>query len=128
MSDSIDKLGLNLSDLIERYGIEVKNEALELLDKTADKILDYIKKNVPKGQSYHHLVDSFVKTPSGDGAKKVIYISSKSKGRLVHLIELGFKHKSGRHVAARPFLRPAYDSFTPEMLEEIKNIINGGSI
>lgn len=74
------------------------------------------------------MADSFVKTPLGDGVQKVIYISSKSKGRLVHLIELGFKHKSGRHVAARPFLRPAYESFTPEMLEEIKNIIHGGSI
>ncbi len=128
MSDSIDKLGVNLSDLIEKYGIEVKHEALEILDKTADKILDYIKKNAPKGASNHHLADSFVKTPLGDGVQKVIYISSKSKGRLVHLIELGFKHKSGRHVAARPFLRPAYESFTPEMLEEIKNIIHGGSI
>lgn len=128
MSDSIDKLGVNLTNLIERYGIEVKNEAIEVLEKTADKILDYIKKNAPKGSSQHHLADSFVKTPSGDGLKKVIYISSKSKGRLVHLIELGFKHKSGRHVAARPFLRPAYESFTPEMLEDIKKIIHGGSV
>ena len=56
----------------------------------------------------------------------MIYISSKTKSRLVHLIELGFKHRSGRHVAAKPFLRPAYDKFTPEMLEEIKKIISGG--
>ncbi len=128
MSNSIDRLGVNLFNLIEKYSMKVKNEALEILDKTADAILDYIKKNAPKGTSQNHLADSFIKTSSGDGVKKVIYISSKSKGRLVHLIELGFKHKSGRHVAARPFLRPAYESFTPDMLEQIKNIIHGGSI
>lgn len=74
MSDPIDKLGLNLSNFIERYGIEVKNEALELLDKTADKILDYIKKNVPKGQSHHHLVDSFVRLLQEMVLKSHLYI------------------------------------------------------
>ncbi len=126
MSESIDKIGVNLSSLIEDYTIEVRNGALDVLNNTSDKILDYIKKNTPKGYSEHHLADSFIKTEVGEDLKKVIYISSKTKGRLVHLIELGFKHKSGRHIAARPFLRPAYDTFTPDMLEQIKKIIDGG--
>ena len=42
------------------------------------------------------------------------------------LVELGFKHISGKHVEARPFMRPAYETFTPEMLEDIKKIIERG--
>ena len=117
---------VKISELIQKYTDEVKKEAIDELDKTADEILDYIKTNAPRGQSNTHLADSFVKTEIGSGVNKVIYISSKTKSRLVHLIELGFKHRSGRHVAAQPFLRPAYDKFTPEMLEEIKRIISGG--
>lgn len=127
MSKSIDNLSNKLSGIIDRYCDEVKKEAEIILDKTADEIVDYIKQNCPKSEGgFNHLADSFVKTEVGSGVKKTIYISSKTKGRLVHLIELGFKHKSGKHVAARPFLRPAYETFTPGILEEIKRIINGG--
>lgn len=129
MSKSIDNLSHKLSSIINTYCDEVKKEAEILLDKTADEIVDYIKQNCPKSAGgFNHLADSFVKTEIGSGVKKTIYISSKTKGRLVHLIELGFKHRSGKHVAARPFMRPAYDTFTPGMLDEIKKIINGGGI
>ena len=126
MAVTLDNMSVKISELIENYTQEVKEEALNELDKTADEILDYVKNNAPRGKSNTHLADSFVKTEIGSGVNKVIYISSKTKSRLVHLIELGFKHRSGRHVAAKPFLRPAYDKFTPEMLEEIKKIISGG--
>lgn len=129
MSKSIDNLSHKLSSIINTYCDEVKKEAEILLDKTADEIVDYIKQNCPKSAGgFNHLADSFVKTEVGSGVNKTIYISSKTKGPLVHLIELGFKHRSGKHVAARPFLRPAYDTFTPGMLDEIKKIINGGGI
>lgn len=127
MSKSIDNFSSKLTSIIDTYCDEVKKEVERSLDKTADEIVDYIKQNCPKSDGgSNHLADSFVKTEVGSGVKKTIYISSKTKGRLVHLIELGFKHKSGKHVASRPFLRPAYDRFTPRMLEEIKRIINGG--
>lgn len=126
MSLSIDKGITRISEIIERYAKEVEVEAMNRLDETADKIIDYIKANAPRGKSNNHLADSFVKTEIGEGANKVIYISSKTKSSLVHLIELGFKHRSGKHVAARPFLRPAYDEFTPKMLEDIRKMIAGG--
>ena len=126
MSESIDTIGTKLSSIISSYSEEVKKKAETTLDSTADKILDYVKKNCPRGSSAKHLADSFIKTEIGEGANKTIYISSKTKGRLVHLIELGFKHRSGKHVAAQPFLRPALDEFSPEMLEEIKKIIQEG--
>ena len=127
MSVNLDDVSLKISDLIKEYTDDVQKLTEEKLDKTADEILKYIVANCPRGNSDHHLADSFVKTEVGSGVNKVIYISSKTKGRLVHLVELGFKHTSGKHVPARPFLRPAYDTFTPKMLEEIKNIIKGGT-
>lgn len=126
MSESIDNLGNKLSDIISSYTKEVQTKAESTLDETADKILAYVKSNCPRGKSHEHLADTFVKTEIGEGATKTIYISSQTKGRLVHLIELGFKHRSGKHVPARPFLRPAMEEFTPEMIEEIKRIIKEG--
>lgn len=128
MSATLDNLGVKITELINEYTNGVKDEALIKLDETADKILNYIFSNCPRsGLGSNHLADSFIKTEVGSGLKKTIYISSKTKGRLVHLIELGFKHRSGKHVSAQPFMRPAYDTFTPEMLEEIKKIIEGGN-
>lgn len=126
MKTSIDNLTNNISKIIDDFSSNVKSKSEECLNETADKIIDYIKLHAPIGKSSEHLKDSFIKTEVGSGANKIIYISSSTKGRLVHLIELGFKHRSGVHVAAHPFMRPAYDIFTPTMLEEIKKIINGG--
>ncbi len=126
MSESIDNLGARLSDIISSYTKEVQAKAESTLDEIADKILTYVKSNCPRGKSTEHLADTFVKTEIGEGVTKTIYISSQKKGRLVHLIELGFKHRSGKHVPARPFLRPAMEEFTPEMIEEIKRIIKEG--
>lgn len=129
MKTTLDNLGINLTKLVETYATGVKGEIIATLDKTADDILAYIAEHCPRTNTGdNHLADSFVKTEVGSGVGKTIYISSQSKGRLVHLIELGFKHRSGVHVAARPFMRPAYDTFTPEMLDDIKKIINGGKV
>ena len=127
MKTSLDNLGINLSKFVEEYASDVKEEVVNRLDETADAILQYIASHCPRtGIGDEHLADSFVKIEVGSGLNKTVYISSKTKGRLVHLVELGFKHRSGVHVAARPFMRPAYDTFTPEMLEDIRKIIRGG--
>lgn len=129
MAVSVDEIGTKLTDIIKDYASEVQEEVLKRFELTADEILDYIKNNCPRSDGgSNHLADTFVKTEVGSGLNKIIYISSQKKGRLVHLIELGFKHRSGRHVPARPFMRPAYDTFTPEMLEDIKSIIKGGKV
>ena len=116
-----------IAEIINDY---CKNSVVLLekrIDECADEILSYIKQNAPKGESSRHLADSFIKTVIGEGNDTVIYISSSSKGRIVHLIELGYRHTSGKHVAARPFLRPAYDMFSPKMLEDLKRIIVNGA-
>ena len=124
---SLDELGVRISDLIKDYADDVKEGLEDRLDETAKQILDYIKSNCPRSDSgTNHLADSFILTTVGSGVNKTIYISSGTKGRLVHLVELGFKHIRGKHVEARPFMRPAYETFTPEMLEDIKKIIERG--
>lgn len=112
---------------VKSYSREVELAIIERLDYTADQILDYIKSNAPRTPfNKEHLGDSFIKESYGEGVNKTIVIYSKTKGSIVHLVELGFKHRSGKLVSARPFLRPAYDEFTPRMLEDIKKIISGG--
>ena len=126
-SIELGSLGKRISEEVESYSEKVLDDALERLDKTADEILDYIKSNAPRGKHSEHLADSFTKKTYGEGKNKTIVIYSETKGSIVHLIELGFKHRSGKLVPARPFLRPAYDEFTPKMIEDIKRIIKGGS-
>ena len=112
---------------VKSYSKDVERAIIDRLDYTADQILDYIKSNAPRTSwSHEHLGDSFIKESHGEGVNKTIVIYSKTRGSIVHLVELGFKHRSGKLVSARPFLRPAYDEFTPKMLEDIKKIISGG--
>lgn len=126
-SIELEALTPEIKEAVESYSKDVEEAILKRLDETADQILDYIKSNAPRTSwSHEHLGDSFIKESYGKGINKTIVIYSKTKGSIVHLVELGFKHRSGKLVAARPFMRPAYDEFTPKMLEDIEKIIKGG--
>ncbi|MCQ2798191.1 MAG: HK97 gp10 family phage protein [Bacilli bacterium] len=123
----IASLTKEVEKAVKDYSKDVEIAVLNKLEETADKILDYIKQNAPRSNfGNNHLGDSFIKESFGNGIDKTIVIYSKTKGSIVHLVELGFKHRSGKLVAARPFLRPAYDELTPKMVEDIKKIISGG--
>lgn len=122
---TLDNLAELIMDEVNSYTDEVIKELETKLDETADKILEYIKSNAPRSGQKDGLADDFVKADVGSGVNKTIVIYGKEKGMLVHLIEFGFMHRSGKYVNPRPFLRPAYDTFTPKMLEDIKVIIRG---
>lgn len=123
----LEALTPEIEKAVVSYSKDVELAIAATLEKTADQILEYIKENAPRSPyTKEHLADSFVKESYGEGVNKTIVIYSKTKGYLVHLVELGFKHRGGKLVAARPFMRPAYDEFSPKMLEDIKKIINGG--
>ena len=124
---TMNDIASKISSIINDYTKKSVDLLEKRIDECADEILSYIKENAPRGDSGNHLADSFIKTVVGEGKNVTIYISSKSKGRIVHLIELGFRHRSGKHVPAHPFLRPAYDTFSPKMLENLKRIIAYGS-
>ena len=122
---TLDNLTEKIMDEVGSYTDEVIKALEAKLDETADKILEYIKSNAPRSGQKDGLADDFVKADVGSGVNKTIVIYGKEKGMLVHLIEFGFMHRSGKYVNPRPFLRPAYDAFTPKMLEDIKVIIRG---
>lgn len=127
-SIKLEALPYEIEKVVKSYSKEVELAIIEKLDYTADQILNYIKENAPRtSYSKDHLGDSFIKETYGEGVNKTIVIYSKTRGSIVHLVELGFKHRSGKLVSARPFLRPAYDEFAPKMVEDMKRIIEGGS-
>ena len=121
LDDFLDEV----SDLVTKYTKDVLSELESRLDETADKILEYVIANTPRSGNKGAMADEFVKTEVGEGHEKTIVIHAKEKGRLIHLIEFGFQHKGGKYIAARPFMRPAFDTFTPKMLEDIRRIISG---
>ena len=98
----------------------------KVLDQTADQVLEYIRAKAPRSGQSDGFADSFVAVPTGTGINKTIAIYSEKKGRLTHLLEFGFTHRGGKFVGPRPFMRPAFDTFAPEMLEQVKSIIERG--
>lgn len=123
----VDELTLEIEKSVQAYTKEVEAQISEILDRTANQIIDYIKSNAPKSGRANAMADSFIKESFGEGANKTIVIYSKTKSSIVHLIEFGFKHRSGVFVSARPFMGPAYETYAPKMLEDIRKIIGGAS-
>ena len=123
---SLDELGIEISELVEAYTDEIKQEMEKVLDDTAIKVLNYIQSKAPRSGQAYGFADSFVAVPEGEGINKRIAIYSSNKGRLTHLLEFGFTHRGGKFVCPRPFMRPAYDAFAPDMVEAIKSIIERG--
>lgn len=123
---TLDNLSDEIYRLVNEYSQEIKNKLEQELDQTADKIIEYIKQHAPRSGSRYALADSFIKKGEGEGVNKLITIYSKEKGRIVHLLEFGFKHRNGQFVSPRPFMRPSFDKLTPEMLQNIKRIIESG--
>ena len=123
---TLDELGVAISNMVEDYAQEVILALEKKLDETAEEIVKYIKTHAPRSGGSKAFADSFVAEPQGSGINKSISIFSSEKGKLTHLLEFGFTHRSGKYVGPRPFMRPAYDLLTPKMLEDIKSIIEKG--
>ena len=123
---TVDNLGELLSNMVEDYVEKIIPKLDENLNSTADDIITYIKSNAPRSGNKNAFADTFTKVESGTGMNKTVSIYSEGKGGLTHLLEFGYTHRSGKYIGPRPFLRPAYDIFTPKMLEAINNIITKG--
>ena len=123
---SFDNLGLKIGELVDEYTEDIKAAMEKVLDQTSQKVLDYIQNKAPRSGHANGFADSFVALPIGSGVTKTIAIYSEKKGRLTHLLEFGFTHRGGKFVGPRPFMRPAFDAFAPEMLEQVKAIIERG--
>jgi hypothetical protein len=123
---TIDEIGSAIENMVDEYAEEVIKKLEEQLDQTSNEIVRYISTHAPRSGGSRPFADSFVATSQGDGINKVISIYSSTKGKLTHLLEFGFTHKSGKYVGPRPFMRPAFDTLTPKMIEDIKSIIEKG--
>lgn len=123
---TVDTFLDEINDAINEYAVDIKKQLERKLDETAELISDYLKNNAPRSGYKNAMADSFKQLAKGDGVNKVITIYAESKGRIIHLLEFGFTHKSGKYVSPRPFMRPAFDTFTPKMIEDIKEIIKRG--
>ena len=111
-----------IAGLIEK-SLDFDREMDDILTDTAEDIIDDIRETAPTGNSREHLKDSFTYLKEGSGTNKSVTIHSPTKGRLIHLVEFGFVHRSGRSVSARPFMRPSYEKEAPKMEERIKEAI-----
>lgn len=123
---TLDDLGVAISNMVDDYAQDIIIKLEERLDETAQEIVKYIRSNAPRSGGSKPFADSFIAEPQGSGIIKTIVIFSNEKGKLTHLLEFGFTHRSGKYVGPRPFMRPAYDLLTPKMLEDIKRIIEKG--
>jgi hypothetical protein len=123
---TLDRLGETISEMVDDYAKDIMIKLEKRLDKTANEIVQYISTHAPRSGGSKPFADSFVAKPQGTGINKTIVIFSNEKGKLTHLLEFGFTHRSGKYVGPRPFMRPAYELFTPKMLEDIKSIIEKG--
>ena len=123
---SLDELALGISELVESYAEDVIKEMEKVLDETADKVsLHSIKSTEEWSGIWVCRIDLllFLKVK---GLISVSPFIQAPKGRLTHLLEFGFTHRGGKFVGPRPFMRPAFDAFAPEMVEKIKSIIERG--
>ena len=125
---SLDELGVAISNMLEEYAQDIMAKLEKRLDETAQEIVKYITTHAPRSGGSKPFADSFVSEAQGSGINKSIVIFSSEKGKLTHLLEFGFTHRSGKYVGPRPFMRPAYDLLTPKMLEDIKSIIEKGDM
>ena len=125
---TLDELGVAISNMVDDYAQDIIVKLEERLDETAQEIVKYIRSNAPRSGGSKPFADSFIAEPQGSGVNKSIVIFSNEKGKLTHLLEFGFTHRSGKYVGPRPFMRPAYDLLTPKMLEDIKRIIEKGDV
>jgi len=122
----LDELGLKISELVTDFTGDIMVAMEKVLDETAQKVLAYIQEKAPRSGRSYGFADSFIAIPEGQGINKRIAIYSSNKGRLTHLLEFGFTHRGGKFVGPRPFMRPAFDAFAPDMVEQIKSIIERG--
>jgi hypothetical protein len=123
---TLDDLSKVIEDEVDAYVENIIPKLEKRLDDTAEDILKYMKRNAPRSGYKNAFADTLVAKSNGSGLNKSISIYSEGKGGITHLLEFGFTHRSGKFVGPRPFMRPAYDMYTPKMLEDIKEIITKG--
>ncbi len=136
-SITFDQLVPELTRTVGRLAQEYQEECDKTIKKTAQNINKDIKKTqaFKDGDGKYHLKKSFSIVSSKSNLDNVrnYYVTAKKNGkwRLVHLIENGHRmvnhdgsvSKTRPFVSGRPFLQPLLDTYSPIMVNQIKEII-----
>lgn len=120
----VDGLELEIVQAIADYTADVSAAIEKEVDRTSKAVLADTKANSPV-RTGEYKKGWKRKKSTGHGVVRYTIYNAK-RGSLVHLLEYGFTHTSGKRVEGRPHLRPAYDKHVPEMERNIKEIIKRG--
>ena len=121
---SIDDLGVEITQAIQRYTEEVQKAIEEEIDSTTDKVKDEIKAKSPKLTGSYKKGWS-VKKESGNGTiTRTIY--NKTDYQLTHLLEHGHVNRDGTRTHGKAHIGPAWDKYGSELNKRIEQIIENG--
>lgn len=122
----IDQLANEITKTIKAYTEDVSEAVSREVDKIADDVLKEVKTNHPYKDRSGDYTKGFKKTKRDAPGRTRRIIWNKKHYRRVHLLEFGHAKRGGGRVPAYPHLRPAYDKYTPHLMNNIKKIIRNG--
>ncbi|SFR15256.1 HK97 gp10 family phage protein [Desulfoscipio geothermicus] len=122
----IHKLANEIVNAVREYTEDVQEAIAKEVDDTAKKVLRDVKALSPKRTGEY--ASTFVRTNKSLAAhgRRMYVIWNKKHYRRVHLLEFGHALRNGGRAPEFPHLRPAHDKHVPQMVENIKRIIQNG--
>lgn len=125
------KLALTINEYLKDYGEDIEDAVVNNAQKEAKAAIKYLKAVSPEDTSRKKKRA----TPYKDGWTKktrklgrytfsqVVY--NKTNYQLTHLLEFGFTHRDGKHVAAQPHIREAEKIYKEKFVDALKKEIGG---
>jgi hypothetical protein len=118
----------NLADVIintyQTYTDDVVAAIDVEADKTADLILEEVKKLAPKRTGEY--AKNFTKTKKQSSSRVDYHVWNKKHYRRVHLLEYGHAKRGGGRVEGIPHVEPAADAHIPGYERRVEEIIKRG--
>lgn len=125
------KLALTINEYLKDYGEDIEDAVVNNAQKEAKAAIKYLKAVSPEDTSRKKKRA----TPYKDGwtrktrklgrytFSQVVY--NKTNYQLTHLLEFGFTHRDGKHVAAQPHIREAEKIYKEKFVDALKKEIGG---
>ena len=125
------KLALTINEYLKDYGEDIEDAVVNNAQKEAKAAIKYLKAVSPEDTSRKKKRA----TPYKDGwtrktrklgrytFSQVVY--NKTNYQLTHLLEFGFTHRDGKHVAGQPHIREAEKIYKEKFVDALKKEIGG---
>ncbi|MBM7624780.1 HK97 gp10 family phage protein [Sporohalobacter salinus] len=123
---SVDDLADAIVGEVKKYTKDVSEAIENEVNETSKKVRKKIKDNSPEDSGEYKM--GWRRKKSTAGGKIEITVHNTVKPTLVHLLEFGHEQvgEGKDRVSAIKHLRPAYDTFVPDMQKRIEKIIKNG--